>query len=117
MGSQYSPRQIETMSVEEALKARLALINELFSSEADLAGTQYNDPNYQMKNEEVQLRVKMIAQVREKLLLHATEALQSSAADLVIHSRKLNRLTYILVVLTLVLTIFTVFLVSGIRFP
>jgi len=111
------------MSVEEALKARLALINESFSSEADLAGTQYNDPNYQMKSEEVQLRVRMIAQVREKLLLHATEALQSSAADLVIHSRrlvnhsrKLNRLTYLLVVLTLVLTIFTVFLVSGIRF-
>ena len=112
------------MSVEEALKARLVLINELFSSEADLAGTQYNDPNYQMKNEEVQLRVRMIAQIREKLILSATQALQSSAAELVIHARKLNRLTYILIALTgvlialtLVLTIFTGFLVSKIPFP
>jgi hypothetical protein len=97
MGSQYSAAQIEKMSAKDARKAQVVLVDELAYWESALAGVAPPDQRYYSYTASVEERRRLIAQIRDKLLLNtvekmdaSTETLQSSTTDLVSGVKKLG---------------------------
>lgn len=103
MDSEYSPAKIESMPEAELPKAREAIIGELRKWESIIGGRDPGDA--QKAYAEAEYRRYMLGQIRERLLLSATEKLGASASRFVNLTILIEYLTRVLIALTALLVI------------